>query len=90
MAESVGAAYSAHETAYTLCGVIDVNRDCSDTMSSVKRRAITAAEQDVVEARRWYCYTQRAGVASGVKRQMRRRERREGKREAIAMSVDRR
>jgi hypothetical protein len=47
------------------------------------RRAITCAEQDVASRywRRHYCYLQRAGVTSKIKRQMRRRERREGKRE---------
>jgi len=47
----------------------------------LKRRVITGAEQDVVHARRIYCYTQRTGVTSGIKRQIRRRERREGNRE---------
>jgi hypothetical protein len=48
----------------------------------MKRKAITGAEQDVVTPwRRLLCYTQRAGVTSGIKRQMRRRERREGARE---------
>jgi hypothetical protein len=50
----------------------------------VKRKIVTGAEQDVVHARRHYCYTQRAGVTSGIKRQMRRRERRDGAREARA------
>ncbi len=49
----------------------------------MKRRARTAAEQDVTTSwRRMYCYLKRAGVTSGIKRQIRRRERREGKREA--------
>jgi hypothetical protein len=43
----------------------------------------TAAEYDVIVNRgRWrqfYCYLQRAGTASGIKRQIRRRERRIGK-----------
>lgn len=47
----------------------------------MKRRAKTAAEEDVVADhgrwRRRYCYLQPAGVAAGIKRQMRRRERRE-------------
>jgi hypothetical protein len=47
----------------------------------MSRRAFTDAEQDVVYMRRWYCYLKRAGVTAGIKRQMRRRERREGKRE---------
>ncbi len=46
------------------------------------RKAITVEEQDVVYARRWYCYLKNAGAASGIKRQMRRRERREGRAEA--------
>jgi hypothetical protein len=44
------------------------------------RRARTAAETDCFEARRWYCYLQRAGACAKIKRQARRRERREGKR----------
>lgn len=47
----------------------------------VKRKAITADEQDVVGARRFYCYLQRAGVTSEIKRRMRRRERRNGRSE---------
>lgn len=45
------------------------------------RRTVTGAEQDVASPfwRRHYCYLQRAGVTSKIKRQMRRRERREGK-----------
>jgi len=39
----------------------------------------SAAEVDVVYARKWYCYLRRAGVTSGIKRQMRRRERRHAK-----------
>ena len=39
-------------------------------------------ENDVVTPwRHLYCYTQRAGVTSGIKRQIRRRERRIGKEE---------
>jgi len=38
-----------------------------------------ADEWDVLYYRRWYCYLQRAGVKSGIKRQMRRRERRYAK-----------
>lgn len=47
------------------------------------RRAITSAERKVVSRywRRTYCYLQRAGVTDSIKRQMRRRERREGKAE---------
>jgi hypothetical protein len=48
----------------------------------VSRQIKSAAEQDVhTRWRRLYCYTQRAGVTSKIKRQTRRRERREGKRE---------
>lgn len=50
----------------------------------MKRKAKTAAEQDVVSWRRRYCYLQRAGVTAGIKRQMRRRERRESKAETRA------
>lgn len=41
----------------------------------------TAAEVDVVgKWRHMYCYLARSGATSKIKRQMRRRERREGKR----------
>lgn len=50
----------------------------------MKRMAISGAEQDVVEARRRYCYLQRAGVASGIKRQMRRRERHDARRDVAS------
>lgn len=47
-----------------------------------RRRIITADEQDVYTGwRRIYCWTQRAGATSEVKRRTRRRERREGKAE---------
>jgi hypothetical protein len=52
----------------------------------MRRRTHTAAETDCFEARRWYCYLGRAGVSSRIKRQARRRERREGRR---AATVDR-
>lgn len=45
----------------------------------MKRRTVTGAEVDVVCRRRRLCYTQRAGVTAGIKRQIRRRERREGR-----------
>jgi hypothetical protein len=32
-------------------------------------------EFDVLYARKWYCYLKRAGIASKIKRQMRRRRR---------------
>jgi hypothetical protein len=41
----------------------------------------SGAEEDVVYARKWYCYTKRPRVTSKIKRQMRRRERREAKTE---------
>jgi cell division protein FtsI/penicillin-binding protein 2 len=48
----------------------------------MKRITKTAAEVDVTTKwRRYYCYTQRAGVISGIKRQIRRRERRDAKAE---------
>lgn len=52
----------------------------------MKRRAKTFAEQDVVSRywRRMYCYLSHAGTTSKIKRQMRRRERREGRREVNA------
>lgn len=46
----------------------------------MKRRTKTAAEVDTVTRwRRVMCYLQRPGVTSGIKRQIRRRERREAK-----------
>lgn len=51
----------------------------------MKRRTKSGAEVDVTTRwRRMFCYTQRAGVCSGIKRQIRRRERREGRKEAQA------
>lgn len=47
-----------------------------------RRFAKTAAEVDTFSSwRRRYCYLQRAGATSKIKRQARRRERREGKAE---------
>lgn len=44
------------------------------------RRIKSRGEQDVhTPWRKLYCYTQRAGVTAKIKRQTRRRERREGK-----------
>lgn len=47
----------------------------------MKRKTHKWEEYDVVSPywRRVYCYLQRAGVTHRIKRQMRRRERREGK-----------
>jgi hypothetical protein len=45
----------------------------------MKQKLISGAEYDVIMARKHYCYLQRAGVTSGIKRQMRRRGRREAK-----------
>lgn len=42
----------------------------------------TAAEYDLLYWRRRYCYLQQPGVTASIKRGMRRRERRAGKREA--------
>lgn len=49
----------------------------------MKRAVKSGAEHDAVSrvARRVLCYLQRPGVTAGIKRQIRRRERREGKRE---------
>jgi hypothetical protein len=48
----------------------------------MKRKTVSAAEYDVISRwRRFYCYLTRAGVTSGIKRQMRRRERRDAKSE---------
>ena len=47
----------------------------------MKQKLISAAEYDVIMARKHYCYLQRAGVTSGIKRQMRRRARHESKQE---------
>ena len=50
----------------------------------MKRQTKTAAEGDAVSkrARRALCYLGRPGVTSGIKRQMRRRERRQWKQES--------
>lgn len=48
----------------------------------MKRKCVRSAEQDVVYARRIYCWTQRAGATSAWKKIMRRRERHNGNREA--------
>lgn len=50
----------------------------------MKRKTHKWEEGDVVSRywRKRYCYLQRAGVTSKIKRQMRRRERREGNVEA--------
>lgn len=45
----------------------------------MKRRTKTGAENDVVHARHMYVYLGKPGVTAAIKRQMRRRERREGK-----------
>lgn len=50
---------------------------------ATKRKAKSAAEQDVLAAngryRRWYCYlANNTGTASKIKRQARRRERHQG------------
>jgi len=42
---------------------------------------LSGAEWDVLYYRRMYCYLRRARVTAGIKRQMRRRERRAGKAE---------
>ncbi len=48
------------------------------------RKITNGVEQDVFTGwRRLYCYTKRAGVCSRIKRNARRRERREGKRETL-------
>ena len=47
------------------------------------RKVNTAAEQDAISpaARRVLCYLGRPGVTSGIKRQIRRRERQDAKRQ---------
>lgn len=46
----------------------------------MKRQTKTGAEDDVVTGwRKLLCYLQRPGVTSGIKRQMRRRERHEAR-----------
>lgn len=42
----------------------------------------SSAEQDVIYARDVYCWTQRPGATAWWKRNIRRRERRDGRREA--------
>jgi hypothetical protein len=38
-----------------------------------------ADEYDTICARKWYCYLQKAGATSSIKRRIRRRERHQGK-----------
>lgn len=45
----------------------------------MKQKLINGTEYDVLYARRWYVYLQRAGICSEIKRGMRRRLRHEGK-----------
>jgi hypothetical protein len=47
-----------------------------------------ADEYDVVLARHWYCYLQRAGATSNIKRRIRRRERQQGKVETRERTLD--
>lgn len=42
-----------------------------------------ADEYDTVCARHWYCYLQKAGATSAIKRRIRRRERQQGKAELV-------
>lgn len=48
-----------------------------------KRSRKSGAEQDATSrwAKKYLCYLQRAGVRSGIKREMRRRERHDSKKE---------
>jgi hypothetical protein len=48
-------------------------------------KLVNADEYDTVCARRWYCYLQKTGVTSAIKRRIRRRERRLGKAEVHAV-----
>jgi hypothetical protein len=52
-------------------------------------RLHSAAEVDVVHCRKIYCYLQRAGVTSDIKRRIRRRERQLGKADTHERSLDR-
>ena len=45
----------------------------------MKQKLKTGGEWDCVVNRKWYCYLQRPGVSSKIKRGLRRRLRREGK-----------
>jgi hypothetical protein len=47
----------------------------------VKQKLKTGDEVDCICARRMYCYLQHAGVTSRIKRGLRRRARRDGKKE---------
>ena len=47
----------------------------------MKQKLKTGDEWDCVTARKWFCYLQKPGVSSGIKRRMRRRIRQEGKQE---------
>ena len=49
--------------------------------STRKEPARSFAERDVVESRKWYCYTQRPGVTAKIKRAIRRRARRNWRRD---------
>lgn len=53
-------------------------------MAMGKRRTISGDEVDVVYGRHRYHYLKRPGAASEIKRRMRRRERHEGKAEALS------
>ncbi len=47
----------------------------------MKQKLKTGDEWDCVTARKWFCYLQKPGVSSRIKRRMRRRIRQEGKQE---------
>jgi len=47
----------------------------------MKQKLKTGDEYDCICNRKWYCYLTRAGVTSRIKRGLRRRARREGKKE---------
>jgi hypothetical protein len=55
----------------------------------MRRRRESWAEDDVFEGRRIYCWTQKPGACAWVKRNARRRERREAKAEITAQLADR-
>lgn len=52
-------------------------------MMGHRQKLKDGAEWDVLFGRQYYCYLQRAGATSSIKRQMRRRDRRDGKNETI-------
>jgi hypothetical protein len=49
----------------------------------LRRRIVTGDEVDAYTWRRFYCWTQKAGAVKAVKRRTHKRERKEGRAEAL-------